>query len=224
MKKYIISILVAVAVLICGCSFDGYLDDGGVHDPYHDMTTYEFLQTNPIFDTLLILIDKAGLKETINGDVTFFAPTDYSIVDYVKKKRADIIAQFPFEDFTLEDIPVQDIRDSLKMYIIPGKVNRVDMSKDGKVYTTLLSNKVAVHITPVQDEYADMMSVWPEYVFFTTIVGAGLDTPGEIVPEEELDKRNRCQTSGIETNTGVIHVIENSHTMWYFVQTHFIEL
>lgn len=223
MKKYIIPILVIIAALISGCN-DGYLDDGGVHDPYYDMTTYEFLQTNPIFDTLVYLIDKAGLKETINGDVTFFAPTDYSIKDYVKTKRADIIAQFPFEDFTLDDIPVQDIRDSLLMYLIPGKINRDDMSEDGKIYTTLMGNKVAVHLTPLQDEYADLMTVWPEYVYFTTIVGEGLDAPDEAVPEEEVDKRNRIQTSGIETNTGAIHVIENSHTLWYFVQTHFEEL
>lgn len=224
MKKYIFFILVVAAAILVGCQSDDYLIDGGIHNPKVNMTTYEYLQTNPVFDTLLILIDKAGLKETINGNVTFFAPNDYVIKRYLTAKRGDVVAQDPFSDFTLEDIPVQDIRDSLKMYIIPGKVNRDVMTKAGTVYTSLMGNRVAVSLIPVDDEYADIIGVWPEYVFFTTVVGQGLDKPGEIVSEQELDKRDRCQTSGIETNTGIIHVLENSHTMWYFVQTHFIEL
>ncbi len=224
MKKNIIFTLAVFAVLIGGCEVDDYAIDGGVHDTKVDMTTYEYLQTNSVFDTLLILIDKAGLKETINGDVTFFAPTDFTIQRYITSKRADIIAQDPFSDFTLDDIPVDDIRDSLQMYIIPGKVNREDMTEEGTVYTSLMGNPVAVSLVAVDDEYADIVGAWPEYVYFTTIVGEGLDEPGEIVGEDELDKTNRCQTSGIETNTGVIHVLENSHTMWYFVQTHFSEL
>ncbi|MEG3658435.1 fasciclin domain-containing protein [Arenibacter palladensis] len=223
MRKYILTLGLVAAIFI-GCEKQDYLIDGGVHDTKVDMTTYEYLQTNAVFDTLLLLIDRAGLKETINGDVTFFPPTDFSIKDYVTKRRGDTIAQNPFTDFTLEDIPVETLRDSLQMYIIPGKVNRDDLTEDQQVHETLLGTQVGVALIPVDDIYSTIVSTWPEYVFFTNIIGAGLDVPGTVPPEEELDIRNVCQTSGIETNTGVIHVLENSHTMFYYVQTHFSEL
>ncbi|MCK0158380.1 fasciclin domain-containing protein [Cellulophaga sp. F20128] len=223
MKKYILLIVVVTAIFI-GCEKQDYLIDGGVHETgVVDMTTYEYLQTNAVFDTLLLLIDKAELKETINGDVTFFPPTDFSIKNYITKKYGDTIAQNAFVEWTMDDIPVQTLRDSLQMYIIPNKVNRDDLTEENQVFQTLLGNQVGVALIPVDDVYAGIVSTWPEYVFLTHIRGAGLDTPGTVPPEEEIDIRNVCQTSGIETNTGVIHVLENSHTMFYFVQTHFPE-
>jgi hypothetical protein len=222
MKKYLILLTGALAFVFFGCEKKGYLIDGGLHNPKVDMTTYDYLKTNRVFDTLVILIDKAGLKETINGDVTFFAPTDFSVVNYVTAKRGDMLGIDPFSNFKLESIPVATLRDTLKMYIIPGKINRSDMTKDGKIYTTLMGNKVHVALIPVQDaNYSGIVKTWPEYVYFTKIVGAGLDVPGTVPPAAELDVRNVCQTSGIITNNGILHVLENSHTMFYFVQTHF---
>ena len=231
MRKYITLIfgglgLIFFGLIFSGCDKTGYLNDGGVHNPKVEMTTYDYLKTKSVFDTLVILIDKAGLKETINGDVTFFAPTDFSIANYVKAKKGDMLGIDPFSTpFKLEDIPVQTLRDTLKMYIISGKINRDVMTEEGKIYTTLLGNKVQVALIPVQDQYAQLVKTWPKYVFFTKIVGAGLDDPnsGSTLPASELDVRNVCQTSGIITNTGVLHVLQNSHTMFYFVQTHFIK-
>lgn len=221
MKKYTILFIAAFAYLFFGCEKDNYLIDGGVHNPKVDMTTYDYLKTKAVFDTLVMLIDKAGLKETINGDVTFFAPTDFSVVNYVTAKRGDMLGRNPFSNFRLDSIPMATLRDSLKMYIIPGKINRSDMTKEGKTYTTLMGNKVHIALVPVQDGYTSIVTTWPQYVFFTKIVGAGLDVPGTVPPAKELDIRNVCQTSGIITNTGILHVIENSHTMFYFVQKYF---
>lgn len=221
MKKYIILLAGIAGLFFFGCQSKDYLIDGGVHNPKVNMTTYDYLKTNAIFDTLVILIDKAGLKETINGDVTFFAPTDFSIVKFVKAKSGDMRGINPFSNFTFADFQVSTLRDSLKMYMVPGKINRSDMVATGKVYTTLMGNQVSVALIPTQDQYAAIVKTWPSYVYFTKIVGAGLDVPGTIPPPAELDIRNLCQTSGIETTNGVLHVLENTHTMFYFVQTHF---
>lgn len=227
MKKFIIPLLGAIAFIFFGCEKNGYLTDGGVHNPKVEMTTYDFLKTNPLFDTLVVLIDKAGLKDTINGDVTFFAPTDYSIANYVKAKRGDMLGIDPFSDFKLEDIPLQTLRDTLKMYIFPGKINRTDMTELGKIYTSKLKTKSHIALVPTKDQYTEgLVKTLPEYVFFTKIIGAGLDDPNSasVPPLTELDIREVCQTSGIITNTGVLHVLRNQHTMFYFVQTHFIKL
>jgi len=50
------------------------------------MTTYDWMKSNKygVFDTVLMLIDKAGVKDKINAQgVTFFAPTDYDVYNYV---------------------------------------------------------------------------------------------------------------------------------------------
>lgn len=231
MKKYNVFIfgglgLIFFGLIFSGCKKDGYLIDGGVHNPKVEMTTYDYLKSKAVFDTLVILIDKAGLKETINGDVTFFAPTDFCIANYINAKRGDRLGIDPFSNWTFDSIPAQTLRDSLKLYIIPGKINRRDMTKEGEIYSTLLGDKFQVALIPVDDQYAKLVKTWPQYVFYTKIVGAGLDDPDSKIPPlpAELDIRYICQTSGIETNTGVLHVLKNSHTLFYFIQHHFIKL
>ncbi len=43
------------------------LHRGSLHNPKFEGTTYDYLKTNPLFDTLVLLIDKTGLKEEINA-------------------------------------------------------------------------------------------------------------------------------------------------------------
>ena len=53
-----------------------------------NVSTYDYLKTNHIFDTLVIMIDKMGLKDEVNQAGTFFAVTNYSIRNYVLAKQA----------------------------------------------------------------------------------------------------------------------------------------
>ena len=91
MKKnfqLLLYILAASTVLI-SCKRDEYFIGGSTHSAKVDMTTYDFLKSNSagLFDTLLLLVDKAGVKDQINREnITFFAPTDYSIVRYLNAR------------------------------------------------------------------------------------------------------------------------------------------
>ena len=235
-RKNIFLMIVVISIFFFGCEKTGYLDDGGVHPTNVDMTTYDFLASHPYFDTLIMLIDKAGLKETINGDVTFFAPTDFGIKRYLRANWADALGLDAFADpVELDDIPLQTLQDSLKMYIIPGKINRNDMSSEGEVYTTLLGNEVKISLEerPNLFPYTEpvggaawwatfpaIVSSYPSYVFYTMIVGE-LDTPENPPAEGEIDKEVLIQTSGIETTNGVLHVLSNRHTLFFYEQIYF---
>lgn len=77
MKKIVVNIrvLLTILVAISSCKKDGYFVGGELHNPKINMTTYDWMKSNKygVFDTVLMLIDKAGVKEKINAPgITFF--------------------------------------------------------------------------------------------------------------------------------------------------------
>lgn len=96
------------------------------------MTTYDFLASHPKFDSLVAIIDKAGLKELVDSDITFFAGTNYSVVGYVSAKKQKRIVELGDEniDFGIKDIGAEEL-DSLKMYMFDGPINREQMNTQG---------------------------------------------------------------------------------------------
>jgi hypothetical protein len=75
-------------VCLYACNQDDYLIDGGIASPYINKSTYDYLASNSLFDTLVIAIDKAGLKEEVNGEVTLFAVTNFTFKNYVDEMTA----------------------------------------------------------------------------------------------------------------------------------------
>ncbi len=72
-------ILLCCTALLFSCKKENYKNDGGVHDAHVNMTTYDYLRSQKVFDSLVYLIDKAGLKDQVNSDITFFAVTNYGV-------------------------------------------------------------------------------------------------------------------------------------------------
>lgn len=191
------------------CKKGDYFIDGGTHKAEVNMSTYDYLKTNKLFDTLILAIDRAGLKEAINGNVTFFAPTNYSFRNYVNLRLARLKKKDPYAVFTFNDISAKEFKDSLGMYIIDGKINRVDMNATGTVMEKNGENLV-ISLEEV-NEYTEY-GVKPKYVFFTRVVGKRRDLSTDTnLAADEQDIKVKCQTSGIITTGGILHVLENSH-------------
>lgn len=213
MKKIIILLCAAVA-MFSACD-EEYLIDGGVADPNVNMTTYDYLKSNPMFDTLVVLIDKAGLKDKVNGAVTFMAPTDYSILNYLNEVTADLRVTDPLAKYNLDDIPLDTLK-KLGSYIIEDKLIRNKLSKEGKEYPTLNGEKRKVSLEP-RDNYGDYLSEKPEFVFFYKKVGARWDDYAETgLGTGERDKVVQVRTSGIISTNGVIHVLQGNHVLFFY--------
>lgn len=106
MKKIFLS-LTCVIVILFSCKRDDYLTGGSRHNTRYNVTTYDFLknQSSGLFDTLLILVDKAGLKDKLNQPgVTFFAPTDYAITNYLERRAAEVQRIDPLRKWTLDSL------------------------------------------------------------------------------------------------------------------------
>lgn len=80
MVRYIFLLFVG-ACLISSCQDKGYLEDGGIANPFFNGTTMDFLESRPdLFKELVAVIRHADMEQIFErDDMTFFAPTDWSI-------------------------------------------------------------------------------------------------------------------------------------------------
>jgi hypothetical protein len=223
MKKYTGTLLLAIvaALSFSSCKKNDYKNDGGTSTPNVNMTTYDFLKANPVFDSLVRVIDRAGLKDVINGDVTFFATTNYGIADFVQARKFKVSSAIGDENirFSIDSIPATELTDSMKMYIYPGKINRGQMTTKGQLYNSLLgpiaNTSFLIKLRRTQDYSAYLDHV--DYVNFTRVTGTRDDEVLDpaTIPQDQRDMSYDCQTSGIITTTGVVHVLVGNHRLFF---------
>ncbi len=206
------------------CKKNDYLVGGSLHNAKFEGTTYDYLKTNPLFDTLLILIDKTGLKDEVNAaNNTFFAPTDYAIQNYVKKvvqARKRLETNNENLIFNFSDLDFASLKDSLRAYIFSEKITRDMLNADGKMYTAKDGEKR--HIS-LRDDLSGTYStggltVTPKYIYFTKVIGDIDPIDNSDVPDDQKDIRITCQTTGIITNNGILHVLANYHNFAFGVE------
>lgn len=215
--------VVAMIMLLASCEKDDYINDGGVHDPHVNMTTYDFLASHPKFDSLVRIIDRAGLKDLVNSDITFYATTNWGVADYVSAKKQERIIELGDENisFDIDDIEPQQL-DSLKMYMFEGKIGRDKFTVDGGYYESLFGPmdgsrlRLGLRRTRDYSAYVDYV----DYLYYTRVRGTlDAEEPNQsAIPEALKDQRVDVQTSGIITTTGVVHVLQGSHRLFFNAQ------
>lgn len=222
MKHIFASLLVLLtAASLVSCNKDSYKEDGGTHNPKVNMTTYDYLKSKPQFSSLVHLIDRAGLKETVNGNITFFATTNYSVDEFVQARYNRRAIELNDENiiYTLDSLPLQEVKDSLKMYMYNGDLGREKLTVDGKFYPNLLGEipNVSFYIrlrrTQEYGSYIDHV----DYIRFTKVIGTRDETEPDqsTIPNKDKDMGYDCQTTGIITTTGTIHVMPNNHRLFF---------
>lgn len=225
MKKYILSVILCTITLV-SCVDDDYKLDGGISQQYVNMSTYDYLKSHPYhyFDTLVMSIDKTGLKEAIDGEVTLFATSHFSFRKYIDIQTTRGRDKYGDQTYryTFDSIPDDVLRDSLSMYIFEGKMTREYIMAEGEldgqqgiVATNIIGTNLRISLQP-QDDYKDQLKEKPRYVYLTYKRGKNWDKwDDNNVAAAEIDTRVRIQTSNLISTTGVIHVMENSHTLFF---------
>jgi len=218
MKKINVFLLIVVAGF-ASCK-KSYVDDGGKSNPNVNMTTYDFLKSDTLFADLVHLIDRAGLKETVNGDITFFATTNYGVQDYLKAMKQRRAVELGDENitYTLDSIPLSNL-DSLKTYMFAGKINRNQITLQGQLYNSLfgaipnVQYLIKMTRTFEYNAYVDHV----DYVTYVKVYGSRDDQALDptSIPPDQVDQGTTCQTSGIVTTTGVVHVLGGFHRLLF---------
>lgn len=217
MKKILYILLLSIGV--GACTNDDYLVDGGQANPNVNMTTYDYLRSNRLFDTLVMMIDMAGLKDKVNESGTFYVPTNYAIGNYIAEELAMRKKLDAEAVYTFDSIPRTEF-DSLQMYMFSERLTRDDLAKEGEIYTSFAGKEFKLSKEP-EDAYQDDLVIKPEYLYFINKVGKQFDSYDDTVngnvASSEKDQRVLIQTSGLITTTGVVHVLQNKHTLFFHV-------
>jgi hypothetical protein len=161
------------------------------------------------------------MKDAVNGNITFFATTNYGVADFVQARKIKRGVQLGNENlpYSIDSLPVNEMKDSLKTYMFEGKINREQMTVTGQLYNSVLGpiNNVQflINLRRTQD-YGDYLNK-VDYVRFTKVIGTrdDLQPNPASVPAAEKDMPYDCQTSGIITTTGIIHVLAGNHRLFF---------
>lgn len=223
-RKFILLLAITVSVLFA-CNKQNYIIGGKLEVATTPLSTYDYLKSNRYgtFDTLLLIIDKAGLKSVINQTgITFYAPTDFSINHYLQAKTLLAQKANPFAQYSIDTLIKYDMatfKDSLNAYIIPKVITYTSLTSNGVIFNTARSGSQAViSYEKTYDTnlgYTSAVSTAPSIEYYTFIKG---QLPAVVVAAsipDSIGVRVLCQTTGLTTSTGQLNVLENSHVLFF---------
>ncbi|MBF0648218.1 fasciclin domain-containing protein [Dysgonomonas sp. GY75] len=127
---YLVIVTITIPILLNNCTDDSYLIDGGTANPYYDGTMMEFLKSkspesdpkNDYFSDLVEIIELADMEEVFEKkDITFFAPTNWSI-----RRTVNLLSAYQYrvgKDSikSLKQIKPEVWKEHLSMYILKEK-------------------------------------------------------------------------------------------------------
>lgn len=215
-----------IAAGLVSCKKTEYLSGGTINNPRVNMTTYDYLAGNSLhqFDSVLLIIDKAGIKDLINQQgVTFFAPTNAAVLAYLNLRTAVLQQVNPEAKYTLDTLFKYDlarVADSMRMYVINQHLGYDNFTAKGIKYATLLPGDTAVvAFLPTNNPllgYFDQISNVPQILTYVQL-WYPLEDPFDAadIPTSKAAGQT-CQTSGIQTSTGMLQVLSNSTALFFY--------
>jgi hypothetical protein len=219
-----------VILLFAACKKD-YISGGSLEDvnKYKNISTYDLLKTNSLYDTLLMLIDTAGVKDKINSEgSTYFAPSDYSIFSYLNLRTIFVQGRYgASKKFGLDSLfyylrnNINGTKDSMLMYFIKEPLTYTSLTNTGKSYTTGLGNNVIVSYEYTKDPnlgYNPSLSTVPQIVYFSHLWYPFIPSPVNPVGSmpSNVGVHTLVKTSCVNTKNGVMNSLENSHTLFFY--------
>lgn len=230
MKHRIIFLLLPVFVIFSSCSKSKYIIGGEKNETNKvNQTTYDFLKSFEATTETARLIERAGLINEVNGNVTLVAPSNFAVNRYLRRKNNRALRLDPNSKLmTVEDIPASEL-DQLKMYIVDGRYWSDSIPSTGIILPThhagdslrlSVDESVADPGTawdgggePGQGyQYANFMQTKPRRVTVQFKRGSNWEMdPQERVmmgyDNPECDQVYKMYVSDVVTTTGVVHVI-----------------
>jgi hypothetical protein len=223
--KFLIPIATAAVVLCLASSCKkSYTIGGSTFVAQVNVTTYDYLKTNHLFDTLVIMIDKMGLKDEVNKAGTFFAVTNYSIRNFVLARQADLQVSRNDENlkYTFDSLDLPSLKDTLRTYIFPDRITRDNITQIGLWRHSAEGDARLVELIPTTDyTNQNVFTTDPKYIYLTKVIAKpGFPVPTDSTQLISVDPSQKvqtlCQTTGILTTTGVLHVLASTHTFNYY--------
>lgn len=228
--KICLFLFITISVIACK---KNYIIGGKVEDvnKYANMTSYDVLNSLPQFDTLVQVIDAAGLKDKINQDnSTFFAISNGSIFNYLQLRTLLLQATVnQYAKFTLDSLKyylqnnINGTKDSLLMYQVATTLTTSNLTNNGAQYPSgLIGDSVLVSYETTLDPllgYTSLVSTPPRVVYFAQLWKHynlnSKDSTAAKLPST-TGVRSLVSTSFIKTKNGMINVLTPRNTLFFY--------
>lgn len=118
---FLLVTLVMMSISSCQKQDDYYMDTG-LANPYFEGTIMDYMKAQPFyFDSIALVAKLAGMDSLLRTDtVTFFAPTDRTILRLIKETNEELYKLRYDTIKTLQDVPDNIWRKFLSRYIFHG--------------------------------------------------------------------------------------------------------
>lgn len=204
MKRYILLSITILVIALAGCN-DDYFHDTGLADGKHNCSMWEYMKSDhENWDSTVLLIERAGLQSLFDGtdsdnkEITFFGPTNMSIMQFLFKTVND---DYEMIYNSIKDIPVELCKQLVLSHVIKGKKTSTGFGYENKGTLTggtelenLLGNPLRIYRT--KSEYYDIPDIGPEALYIHSL------TFGQIA---------LIASSNIETTNGIVHSLATTY-------------
>jgi hypothetical protein len=197
-------LIISIALVAISCN-KNYLTDGGTSKANTSLSTYDYLAGNTYhyFDTVLLIADHFGLKDSMNNSGTFFAPTDFSVNALMLTLNVT----------TLDSLYNHITSKFLTQYMLSDKGLTVTTATVApEAHTTWADTICAVKKTAFTETVAN--SAFNYYVLQYVKINGQMDGVNGPVGNDPADVVLNCQTEGIQTSTGTtLNVLANNASL-----------
>jgi len=215
--RTILCLMTAFFMVFTACKKDEYFQDSGKHDPAFKGTTMDYLDAVPLyFDSLATIVRLAGMEEVFKSDtLTFFAPTDRSILRLVQELNYRLYFQGYDTVKTLADVPQRIWQKYLQMYMFHGANELKDYPQidynllntyPGQGYLSWFGTPMNIGVI-----YNDDNGV--KYVGYRQLTLAWIPDPAKPKDNWIIERIASCN---ITTYNGVVHTINDNHLYFGF--------
>ena len=125
MNKFTLLSTILLVITIAGWGSDDYFHDTGKADGKHDCSIWEYMHSDgKNWDSTILVIERAGLQDLFDGtgsenkEITFFGPTNMSIMQFLYK-TVDDNDEMVYK--SVRDIPVETCKRFILSHVIKGK-------------------------------------------------------------------------------------------------------
>lgn len=172
------------------------------------ISTYDVLKDQQgLYDTLLLLIGKTGLTDTIRqGNITFFAPQDYSIATAMYNLNYTRVKYGFAGNWTLDSVPVAAWDTLLRRYMMYGAVRSDSLKYADGVNLTTLSYGYKMNSKAVASNASGIVGGGPLVLQYSDMNNSRFIRDWSTSVTKTID---------LKTANGLLHVLENKHVFGF---------
>ena len=204
MKKILLAI--SIVLTIVSCTTDYNMNNTGLANGKFDGTMYDYFHSDSYnWDSLIIMIERAGLQDLFNGEVegyeeiTFWGPTNNSIRRWMLEGGTGVPRR-------LKDLSPEECRKYVMAHVVKGKTMLNDIPRG-----TINMGSVSGGMTMYGEDNKNEMWVYTEQLPYNGVidVGAVIIKIRSMRTLVDID----IASCNIEPTTGVVHSLHPNYTL-----------